>query len=59
MLADASLYGVSLGGTLGLAGASLRGASLSGTLLLPGALLLGQFESSFVATRRSIPLIKM
>jgi hypothetical protein len=33
MLADASLHGVSLGGTLGLADASLRGVSLSFTFL--------------------------
>jgi hypothetical protein len=38
MLADASLRGVSLGGTLWLAGALLRGASLSDTLPLAGAL---------------------
>jgi hypothetical protein len=37
MLANASLYGVLLGCTLGLAGASQRLASLSDTSLLVGA----------------------
>jgi hypothetical protein len=37
MLADASLRGVSLGGTSGLAGAFQRGASLSDTFLLADA----------------------
>jgi|AntAceMinimDraft_5_1070358.scaffolds.fasta_scaffold115050_2 hypothetical protein len=39
MLVDASLNGVSLGGTFWLADAPLRGASLSETLLLADALL--------------------